>query len=119
MITINFTFFILAVLVLFMCLVLILFTFQRIFVYKYYDKELDVYYRHKKHYLTKYKMPKNYSQIRADSIDWFNRKTLEEQFYVTIQANELIAGDNTRHPATLTGREVQIIYTYHKLTIKN
>ena len=37
--------------------------------------------------------------------------SLEQQFYKTIDANHLITGDNTRHPNSLTGREIEIIYT--------
>jgi len=36
--------------------------------------------------------------------------TLEEHFYKTIKHNELIVGDRTRHPHTLTGIEIEIIY---------
>ena len=35
---------------------------------------------------------------------------LEDKFYKTIKHNELIEGDKTRHPDTLTGREIEIIY---------
>lgn len=48
--------------------------------------------------------------VRRSALDWFNRLTLEEQFYKTIEHNGLIAGDNTRHPSTLTGREIETIY---------
>ena len=48
--------------------------------------------------------------VRCSALDWFNRLTLEEQFYKTIEHNALIAGDNTRHPSTLTGREIETIY---------
>jgi hypothetical protein len=48
--------------------------------------------------------------VRLSALDWFNRLTLEEQFYKTIEHNGLIAGDNTRHPSTLTGREIETIY---------
>ena len=48
--------------------------------------------------------------VRRSAVEWFNRLTLEEQFYKTIEYNGLISGDNTRHPSTLTGREVETIY---------
>ena len=48
--------------------------------------------------------------VRCSAVDWFNRLTLEEQFYKTMEHNGLIAGDNTRHPSTLTGREIETIY---------
>ena len=47
---------------------------------------------------------------RKQAIKWFNSMSLEEQFYKTIKHNELIKGDRTRHPDTLTGREIEIIY---------
>jgi len=52
----------------------------------------------------------NIADVRRSAVDWFNRLTLEEQFYKTIEHNGLIAGDNTRHPSTLTGREIETIY---------
>ena len=48
--------------------------------------------------------------VRRSAVDWFNRLSLEEQFYKTIEHNGLISGDSTRHPSTLTGREIEIIY---------
>lgn len=48
--------------------------------------------------------------VRRSAMDWFNRLSLEEQFYKTIEHNSIIAGDNTRHPSTLTGREIETIY---------
>jgi len=50
------------------------------------------------------------ADVRRSAVDWFNELTLEEQFYKTIKHNGLIAGDNTRHPSTLTGREIETIY---------
>ena len=50
------------------------------------------------------------ADVRRSALDWFNRLTLEEQFYKTIEHNALIAGDNTRHPSTLAGREIETIY---------
>ena len=48
--------------------------------------------------------------VRRSALDWFNKLTLEEQFFKMIEHNGLIAGDNTRHPSTLTGREIETIY---------
>ena len=48
--------------------------------------------------------------VRRSAVDWFNRLTLEEQFYKTIEHNGLIVGGITRHPSTLTGREIETIY---------
>jgi len=41
---------------------------------------------------------------------WWNTMSLEEKFYKTIKYNELIVGDKTRHPNTLTGREIEAIW---------
>jgi hypothetical protein len=41
---------------------------------------------------------------------WWNSMNLEEKFYKTIKHNELIGCDRTRHPDTLTDREIEIIY---------
>ena len=48
--------------------------------------------------------------IREESMRWFNAMSLEERFYKTIKHNSLIAGDRTRHPNTLTGREIEVVY---------
>jgi hypothetical protein len=48
--------------------------------------------------------------LRKDALEWFNNLTLEEQFYKTIKHNKLIEGDKTRHPHTLTGIEIEIIF---------
>lgn len=50
------------------------------------------------------------SDVSRSSLDWFNRLTLEEQFYKMIEHNELIAGNNTKHPSTLTDKEIETIY---------
>jgi len=52
----------------------------------------------------------NICDDRRSAVDWFNRLTLEEQFYKAIEHSGLIAGDNTRHPSTLTGGEIETIY---------
>lgn len=48
--------------------------------------------------------------LRREALKWFNDLSLEEQFYKTIEHNGLIAGDNTRHPSTLSGLEIETIY---------
>jgi len=51
------------------------------------------------------------SQERVLAMEWWNGMSLEEKFYKTIKNNSLILGDKTRHPDTLTGREIELIYT--------
>lgn len=51
--------------------------------------------------------------VRQRALIWWNKMNLEEQFYVTIEHNDLIQGDCTRHPHTLTGTEIEIIYMAH------
>jgi hypothetical protein len=41
---------------------------------------------------------------------WWDSMNLEEKFYKTIKHNKLIGCDRTRHPDTLTDREIEIIY---------
>ncbi|HSH25231.1 MAG TPA: hypothetical protein VLA13_06815 [Massilibacterium sp.] len=50
------------------------------------------------------------ADVRRSALKWWNEMGLEEQFNKTIEHNTLIAGDNTRHPSTLTGREIETIY---------
>jgi hypothetical protein len=47
---------------------------------------------------------------REKALDWWNGMGLEEQFYVTIEFNEYIVGDRTRHPHTLTGSEIELLW---------
>lgn len=42
--------------------------------------------------------------------EWWAIGTLEEQFYATIKFNDLIEGDHTRHPDTLTDDEIVKIF---------
>lgn len=51
--------------------------------------------------------------VRQRALLWWNEMNLEEQFYVTIEHNDLIQGDCTRHPHTLTGTEIEIIWRAH------
>lgn len=48
--------------------------------------------------------------MREKAMKWWNRMSFEQQFYKTIEHNNLIEGDRTRHPSTLTGREIEIFY---------
>jgi hypothetical protein len=52
----------------------------------------------------------NIAGVRQRALTWWNSMNLEDKFYKTIKHNELIEGDRTRHPDTLTGREIEIIY---------
>ena len=47
-------------------------------------------------------------------LQWWNTKTLEEQFYCTIECNHLVEGDKTRHPHTLKIHEIKNIYNYFR-----
>ena len=51
---------------------------------------------------------------RRLAIEWWDSLTFEEKFFKTIQNNELIVGDKTRHPNTLTARELEIIWKSEK-----
>ncbi len=50
---------------------------------------------------------------RERAMFWWNALDLESQFYKTIAANSVIAGDRTRHPHTLTGNEIERIFEWH------
>jgi len=50
---------------------------------------------------------------RQRALIWWDKMNLEEQFYVIIEHNDLIQGDCTRHPDTLTGTEIEIIWMVH------
>jgi hypothetical protein len=50
--------------------------------------------------------------MRKKAMKWWNGLTLETKFYATIGCNHLIEGDKSRHPDTLTGREIEIIYRH-------
>lgn len=50
-------------------------------------------------------------KYRKSALLWWNEKGLEDQFYVMIENNDLIVGDKTRHPSTLTGKEIEDLYT--------
>lgn len=47
---------------------------------------------------------------RRFALEWWNNLNLESQFYNLIEFNDFIEGDRTRHPSTLTGGEIEIIY---------
>ena len=48
--------------------------------------------------------------FRKLAMKWWNDLPLKLQFYKTIKYNHLITGDNTRHPKTLTGNEIERIW---------
>ncbi len=52
---------------------------------------------------------------RETVLEWWNSLNLENKFYWTIKKNKLIVGDRTRHPNTLTGREIEVIYNSAKI----
>jgi hypothetical protein len=51
---------------------------------------------------------------RTKALEWWTKKSLEDQIYVAIEFNEFITGDKTRHPHTLTGREIEILWDQSK-----
>lgn len=51
---------------------------------------------------------------RKKAMGWWNSLSLEQQFCATIEHNDLIVGDRTRHPHTLTGSEIELIYNAEK-----
>jgi len=53
--------------------------------------------------------------IRKKAMEWWNNLAFETKFYHTIKHNDLIDGDKTRHPSTLTGREIELIYKAVKI----
>ena len=52
-----------------------------------------------------------------EALDWWNDMALEMKFYKTMEFNSAIAGDNTRHPDTLTGREINAIHNAYILNL--
>jgi hypothetical protein len=48
--------------------------------------------------------------VREAAMSWWNEMPLEEKFYKCIKQNQLIMGDKTRHPNTLTGYEIESIF---------
>lgn len=58
-------------------------------------------------------------EIRITALEWFRKMTLEDQFYITIKHNNLIVGDHTRHPDSLTSREIELIYKTETNSIKS
>tara|TARA_R110000796_G_C14373376_1_gene414316 strand:- start:333 stop:635 length:303 start_codon:yes stop_codon:yes gene_type:complete len=51
--------------------------------------------------------------VRQRAFRWWDAMNLDQQFYKTIAANQLIDGDNTRHPHSLNDKEVILIYNFH------
>lgn len=52
--------------------------------------------------------------MREIAMAWWNAMTFEERFYKTIEANSVLIGDTVdNHPDRLTGREIELIYSFH------
>lgn len=47
---------------------------------------------------------------REKAMQWWCKMNLEQKLYKTIEHNNLIIGDCTRHPDTLTGSEIELMY---------
>jgi hypothetical protein len=58
-------------------------------------------------------------RVRQFALTWWNSMNLEDKFYKTIKHSELIEGDRTRHPDTLTGRDIEIIYNADNILFKS
>lgn len=54
---------------------------------------------------------RNIETTRTKALEWWNKMNLESKFYIIIEYNDLISGDRTRHPDTLTGREIETIWS--------
>lgn len=48
--------------------------------------------------------------VREQAMKWWNNMNLEDQFYNTNKYNFLLMGNKTRHPNTLTDREIERLY---------
>ena len=55
----------------------------------------------------------NIASVRQRAIRWWDAMNLEQQFYKTISANDLIEGDKTRHPHSLSDKEIIRVYVFH------
>ena len=49
-------------------------------------------------------------QSISEPFSWWNNMNLEEKFYICIEHNQYIVGDNTRNPNSLTDNEIQTLY---------
>ncbi len=47
---------------------------------------------------------------REKAMQWWYKIGYENQFYKIIEHSDLIIGDKTRNPDTLTGSEIELIY---------
>ena len=47
---------------------------------------------------------------RKKAMEWWNKLSLEEKFYKTIPNKRFLGNDASRHPDTLTGREIEMLY---------
>lgn len=54
---------------------------------------------------------------REKAMQWWHKMNLENKFYKTIEHNNLIIGDHTRHPDSLTGSEIELIYNEQPMTL--
>lgn len=52
------------------------------------------------------------SNSRQDAIQWWRAKDTLEQQQLIEQHKTLIVGGTNRHPDTLTGREIETIYSF-------
>lgn len=55
---------------------------------------------------------------REKAMEWWNRMTLEQQFYQVIpwlKSNGMMADD--RHPHSLTGREIEHLFEKYKASL--
>lgn len=52
-------------------------------------------------------------KVKNIAILWWNKLSFEDKFFRTIAANEVIEGDRTRNPNSLTDEEIVKIYKYH------
>lgn len=55
-----------------------------------------------------------YSTNRRKSLKWWSKMNLEQKFYIIIKHNDLIIGNCSRHPDTLTGGEIEKIWKKQK-----
>ena len=52
---------------------------------------------------------------RKKALEWFNNMSFSDQFFKTVEANEILVGNHTRDPESLTRIEIHNIYNYHHI----
>ena len=53
-------------------------------------------------------------ELKRNPLNWWNNLTLEDQFYLAIEANHLLKGDTVdNHPNNLEREDIQIIHDYN------